>query len=32
MFGKSGKYLLLMTYWWILPFFVINLSQRLTGS
>ena len=27
MFGKSGKYLLLMTYWWILPFLVISLSQ-----
>jgi hypothetical protein len=27
MFGKSGKYLLFMTYWWILPFFVINLSE-----
>jgi hypothetical protein len=26
MFGKSGKYLLLMTYWWILPFLVISLS------
>jgi hypothetical protein len=27
MFGKSGKYLLLMTYWWILPFLVISLSE-----
>jgi hypothetical protein len=27
MLGKSGKYLLIMTCWWILPFLVINLSQ-----
>jgi hypothetical protein len=25
MLGKSGKYLFLMTYWWILPFLVISL-------
>jgi hypothetical protein len=27
MFGKSGKYLLLMTYWWILPFLAVALYQ-----
>ena len=27
MFGKSGKYLFIMTNWWILPFFVVYLSQ-----
>jgi hypothetical protein len=27
MLGKSGKYLLIMTCWWILPFMAINLSE-----
>lgn len=27
MLGTTGKYLLLMTWWWILPFLLINLSE-----
>lgn len=25
MWGSSGKYLIIMTYWWIVPFFIIGL-------
>jgi hypothetical protein len=32
MLGKSGKYLLLMTYWWILPFLAICLFQYPLGD
>jgi len=25
--GKPGRYLIIMTYWWVLPFLVINLLR-----